>query len=412
MTDSRNAGQRARTSVRTLTLAVAMTLAFLTPAALGQSDESLPVMKQKADELIKVEKFTEALPILEKLAAAEPDNAHTQFNLGFALIGQAVVTKDSAERKAQRIRARNSFLKAKELGEKAAVLDALIAGLPLDGSDTSAFSQNTQANDLMNGAEALFAQGKLDDALLIYQHALEIDPNLYHAALFCGDVYTQEGDFPNAEIWYQKAIAIDPNRETAYRYSATPFMKQQNYSVARDRYVEAFVAEPYNKFSAAGLNQWAQVTKTAIGHPRIDVPVNVTTDDKGEMKMDIPANILIGATDGSNAWIVYGGTRISWRKEKFAKEYPAEKQYRHSLSEESAALRAVISMATSDKKVKNLNPSLAKLKRLDDAGLLEAYILLAKADDGIALDYPSYRDKNREKLRRYVVDYVLTGGGK
>lgn len=412
MTRNRIWHHRANTFARALMLVIMMPLLWPAGNAFAQTDDSLPVMKQKAEDLVKAEKFTEALPILEEVAAAEPDNAHTQFNLGFALIGQAIATKDAAERKAMRIRARNSFLKAKDLGEKATVLDALIAGLPVDGADTNAFSQNIQANDLMNGAEALFAQGKLDDALLVYQRALDLDPKLYHAALFCGDVYTQKGDFPDAEIWYQKAIAIDPNRETAYRYSATPFMKQQKYDIARDRYVEAYIAEPYNQFSSAGLNQWAQITKTNIAHPRIDVPVQVTMDDKGELKMNIPANMMIGATDGSTACTVYGGTRIMWRKEKFATEFPAEKEYRHSLSEEAAALRAVISMATSDKKAKSLNPSLAKLKQLDDAGLLESYILLARADEGIGRDYPAYRDKNRDKLRRYVLDYVLTAGGK
>jgi tetratricopeptide (TPR) repeat protein len=332
--------------------------------------------------------------------------------LGFALIGQAMVTKDPSDRKTLRVRARKAFLRAKELGEKAPVLDALIEGLPVDGSDTSTFSSNIQVNDLMNGAEALFAQGKLDEALLGYQRALQLDPKLYYAALFCGDVFTQKADFQSAEIWYQKAMAIDPNRETAYRYSATPFMKQQKYDVARDRYVEAFIAEPYSKFSAAGLNQWSQVTKTPIGHPKVEIPVDVTFDDKGEMKLNIPANLITGPADGSKAWIVYGGTRTIWHKEKFAAAFPSEKVYRHSLAEESAALRAVISAAASDKNVKALNPSIAKLKKLDDDGLLESYILLARADDGIAQDYPAYRDKNRDKLRRYVVDYVLTDGGK
>ncbi|HST50636.1 MAG TPA: hypothetical protein VLJ61_01395 [Pyrinomonadaceae bacterium] len=68
-------------------------------------------------------------------------------------------------------------------------------------------------------------------------------------------------------------------------------------------------------------------------------------------------------------------------------------------------------MATGDKKVKSLSPSLAKLKKLNDEGLLEAYILLARADQGIADDYPAYLAQNRDKLRRYVVEYILTGGG-
>jgi hypothetical protein len=49
---------------------------------------------------------------------------------------------------------------------------------------------------------------------------------------------------------------------------------------------------------------------------------------------------------------------------------------------------------------------------LNDEGLLEAYILLARPDQDIANEYPAYRGQNREKLRRYVVEYILTGGGK
>jgi tetratricopeptide (TPR) repeat protein len=413
MTPSHIQSQHERIFVRISLLAVLFALLCMTPAASGLADDSLAALKQQADALIKAEKFTEALPILEKIVAAEPNNASMQFNLGFALIGQAIVTKDAAERKAMRVRARNSFQKAKELGETAPVLEALIEGVPADGADSNPFSANIQANDLMNGAEALFAQGKLDEALLGYQRALELDPKLYHAALFSGDVFTQKGDFPNAEIWYQKAIAIDPNKETAYRYSATPFMKQKKYDVARDRYVEAYIAEPYNKFSAAGLNQWSQVTKTPIGHPKIDIPVEVTVDDKGDAKINITADAMMNKDGGGAGWILYGGTRTTWRREKFAKTFPNEKVYRHSLAEESEALRAVISISTSpDPKLKNNSPALLKLKKLNDEGLLESYILLARADEGIAQDYDAYRDKNRDKLRRYVVDYVLTAGGK
>jgi hypothetical protein len=74
-------------------------------------------------------------------------------------------------------------------------------------------------------------------------------------------------------------------------------------------------------------------------------------------------------------------------------------------------LRSVVKLATADKKTKALNPSLVKLKRLDDEGLLEAYILLAKPDEGIAQDHPAYLKDNREKLRRYMMQYVITGGG-
>jgi len=123
------------------------------------------------------------------------------------------------------------------------------------------------------------------------------------------------------------------------------------------------------------------------------------------------SSMMGGKDDGSFAWIAYGTTRSDWHKTKFTKTYPKEKEYRHSLPEEAEALRAVLAIAT-EKKSTTLSPSLAKLKELNDDGLLEAYILMARADPGIAQDFPDYLKQNRAKLRRYVVEYVLTAGGK
>ncbi|MGH9874211.1 MAG: tetratricopeptide repeat protein [Pyrinomonadaceae bacterium] len=376
----------------------------------AQTAESIEELKKKASQLMDQTRYTEALPILEKVVSAEPENARMHFFLGTALLGQAINTKGAAERKALRVRARNAFIRSKSLGIEEPVVGAMIDSLPEDGADASAFSENIRANALMNQAEGFFTQGKMDDALKNYQMALEFDPKLYHAALFSGDVFMEKGDFANAEIWYKKAIAIDPTKETAYRYSATPLMKQGKTAEARDRYVEAFITEPYNKFTAAGLTQWARATQTSLAHPTIDIPTSVTFDEKGDAKINLDASALLGGDDGSFAWISYGATRSRWHKEAFAQKFPRE-QYRHSLAEEADALRSVITLATSDKKTKTLSPALVRLKRLNDEGLLEAYVLLARPDNGIAQDHPAYLKENRDKLRRYMIQYVMTGGG-
>lgn len=399
-------------AARGLLLLPLLLLALSLPAY-AQGGEDVGALKQRAAELVRQTKYTEALPILEKLAAAEPGDAQTQFYLGFALLGQATNTKEPAARKALRVRARAAFVKAKELGVGEPVVDALIQNMAPDGSEGAAFSENAEADRLMNEAEALFTRGKLDDALKNYQAALKLDPKLYMAALFSGDVYKERGDFQQAEVWYQKAIEIDPYRETAYRYSATPLMRQGKYDQARDRYVEAFITEPYSKFAVAGLTQWAQATKTRLAHPDIKVPTDVTFDEKGDAKINLDAGALLGGKeDGGFAWISYGATRSAWRKEKFAKTFPREKAYRHSLAEEAEALRSVLALASDKKVAKTPGPALVRLKKLDDEGLLEAYILLARPDQGIAQDHPAYLRQNRDKLRRYVVQYVLTGGGK
>lgn len=374
----------------------------------AQTDTTLEELKKKVTELARQTRYTEALPLLEKVVAAEPKNAEMVFQLGFALVAQANATIETADKQALRVRARNAFIRAKELGVREPVVEALIQSLPPDGSDTGSFSQNLLANAAMVEAESLFGQGKLDDALKDYQKALSLDPKLYHAALFSGDVYMQRSDFPQASAWYEKAIAIDPTKETAYRYSATPLMKQGKTDAARERYIEAFITEPYNRFARAGLIQWGQVTHTTLAHPQIDVPTNVTFNEKGDAQINLDASALLGnKDDGSFAWISYGATRSTWRKEKFAKTFPNEKVYRHSLAEEADALRSVIALATVDKKAKKLSPSLAQLQQLDGEGLLEAYILLARPDDGIGADYPYYLKANREKLHRYVAQHVI-----
>ncbi len=374
--------------------------------------ENVSDLKRQASELLKQTKYTDALPLLEKIAALEPNDGETQFYLAFALLGQSKNTQDAAARKALRVRARNAFVKAKALNFNEPKLDALIMSLPEDGSEAPGFSSNPEANKLMEEGEALFTQGKADEALKKYQEALNLEPKLYHAALFSGDIYLQKQDYEKAEVWYQKAIAIDPDKETAYRYSATPLMKQRKTDAARDRYIEAFIVEPYNRFARGGLIQWAQATQTQLAHPDIEIPTNVTFDEKGDAKINLDANALLGGgkDDGGFAWIAYGGARSTWRKEKFAKMFPNEKAYRHSLAEEVDALRTVVSVATSDKKAK-LGPSLARLKKLDEQGLLESYILIARPDEGIVQDYPAYLKQNRDKLRRYMLEYVVKGGG-
>ena len=52
---------------------------------------------------------------------------------------------------------------------------------------------------------------------------------------------------------------------------------------------------------------------------------------------------------------------------------------------------------------------LGRLVKLHDEGLVEAFVLLARPNQGIAQDYDAYRKANRDKLRRYMTEYVAAG---
>jgi tetratricopeptide (TPR) repeat protein len=364
--------------------------------------------KQRALKLLENSKATEALPILERLTQSNPEDGQAMFYFGFATLAQAQTLTDLNARKQTRIRARAAMLKARELGYKSPLLDSILDSIPADGGEDQKYSANADADRAMREGEAAFVKGNLDAALASYQRALELDPKLYEAALFAGDMYFKKGQAFKAAEWYERAIQIAPDRETAYRYSASPLMEAGKLEEARARYIEAVVAEPFNRLAWAGIARWAEAARVELAHPKIEVPTSVSALADNKMTINITPDSL-GKDDGAGSWLAYGLTRMLWAKEKFAKQFPAEKEYRHTLREEADALGAVVEAVktqTKDKKIKTLDPSLARLVKLHDEGLLEAYILFARVDQGIAQDYVEYRKVNRDKLRRYLSEYV------
>lgn len=385
----------------------------------GQSE--VDAMRSRAAQLLRESRMTEALPILEKLSQALPNDAETAFYLGFARFTSAKTVKGAAARKEARSRAHADLIRAKELGFKSPLLDTILASLPPDGGGEDVYSSNAEADETMREAEAAFVQGRLDEAIAAYGRALKLDPKLYLAALFTGDAYVKKEQPERAGEWFTRAIEINPDIETAYRYWGTALTAMGKNTEARDKYIEAYITEPYNSLARNGLVQWAQRNKVTLAHPRIEIPTNVSASAPGQINIMMGADSLKSKEDGSAAWMMYGISRAAWmttnkegKNEKFSKQYPNEKSYRHSLAEEAEALRMVLSsvqIQMKEKRVKKLDPSLANLMKLNDAGLLEAYILLARPDEGIARDFADYRKTNKDKLRRYVVEYILTGGG-
>ena len=186
---------------RILQLLILVFATFLT-FTVSINAQTIEETRKKAFELINQNKFFDALPYLEKLVANDPNNATFQKYLGFAYIAKIAIEPNSETKKEFRIKARKALVKARELGNNDLQMEGLIDSLAVDGTEKGKFSFNPKADKLMDEAESYFAQNKLDQALDKYQEALEVDPTIYYAALFSGDVFLQKGDFAQAEIWY------------------------------------------------------------------------------------------------------------------------------------------------------------------------------------------------------------------
>jgi tetratricopeptide (TPR) repeat protein len=387
-----------------------LVIAFILSAPLSAlaQDKDYEARRKRAFDLIEQSKFNEARQIFEELSKENPSDAPVMFGLGFTTLAASKQIKDPEERRKARQRAREALLRAKELGLESELLEAVVTSIPPDGSDDTAFSKNKDADKAMQEGEAAFTRGNLDEAITAYARAYKLDPKLYEAPLFIGDMYRRKKDADKAGEWFSKAIAIDPDRETAYRYWGDILMTVGRMDEARDKFVEAVIAAPYSQMTwESGLMLWADQAGVRLSHPRIDIPTGVSSTASGDVNITIDPGLLGGKDDGSSSWLMYGITRANWRKDKFNKTFPREKTYRHSLNEEAEALRLVAATAKADKKAKKLTPSLTNLVMLTDAGLLESYILLAKPDKGIVRDYEEYRKTNRDKLKQYILEYVL-----
>lgn len=407
---------------RILLRAVFVTAFVLSIVVCAAAQTQDPAERQRAIDTYESQNMVAALPLLEKVALAYPNDPVVLSRLGFAIYANSVDQKDPATRQKMRDRARSILLKSQSLGDNSNLTKMALD--TLSGPDTTQipFSNIQAAEVSIREGEAAFTRGDMDKAIAAYKRALESDPNLYNAALYAGDsefkkaMTSTDPQFRNTHfdasgVWFAKAIAINPDIETAYRYWGDALDAQGKMNEARDKFVDAIVAEPYGRRAYVGLTQWAQRHKARLGHPHI-VPPNSTSTQGANMTLNIDPRTL-DSKDGSNEWLMYDLTRIAWQKSDFSKNYPAEPAYRHSLKEEAAALRMVAEACAKDLKsgkVKELEPSLETLIKLNDTGLLEAFILFARPDAGIARDYAAYRATNRDKLRRYWLEVAIFPG--
>jgi tetratricopeptide (TPR) repeat protein len=382
----------------------------ISPVKLSAQTGGETTTRQRAFELFKQDKHLEALPLFEELALKSPEDRDVLLGLGVCLVAEATTLDDQDAATKERVRARQVLLKAKTLGSTAPLLENLLQMLPEDGVVKY---EKTPADQAMRAAEAAFARRDFEEAIRNYSKALEYEPKNYGAVLFIGDSYFAMKNWAKAGEWYQKATDLDPDKETAHRYYADMLLKNGEVEKSRTQFIQAVVAEPYNPITWRALQAWATANKLQLKRVHVDTPNNVS--QTGEKNITITMDPK-EPEETSSIWLMYGLTKVKWRSDEFKKQFPAEKQYRHSLAEEADALAAAATVWTevneSDKKKKKASPApkdpnLILLLKLYQAKMIEPYVLLNAADEGIAQDYDGYRQKNRDKLEQYLSEFVV-----
>ena len=366
----------------------------------------------KANALYSRGKRVDALPLYEELAKTHPKDMQYAERLADCLGAKAAQVTDPVWAKALRTRERDAAKRAIALGDKAPFLQLMAT---IDPNSSGAIAPKSPGGSLIQEGEKAFTAGDFPTALAKYSAAAEADPKLYEAPLYAGDTAYALKDLNAAAKWFARAIAIDPNRATAYLYWGDAIMRYGNDpAAAKEKFIDAVVAEPYSKLSWQGIEQWAHSQNGWVQAPNIDRLAAPEVDSTNPKTINL--NIDPEKTDekkhpGASAWVMYSATRGSYHGEFFKKNFPDEKEYRHSLKEEDAALSLVAATVKARKiKAEDLEDSLRNLLALTDRGMLDCWILISGADSGIQKDYAAYRKEHRRLLHDYLAQAVVHVG--
>jgi len=379
-----------------------LTLIFLLPGFVNQisaQEIKLPdkaAMREKALEFTDQNRYIDAFPLLEKAAPLYPNDAELWAHYGIAILTRSTTLGSAEERKTERIKGYNVLAKAKQLGAKNVIALNLLDQLSPDGSDEDNFGGNPEFEKHLREGEGFFGRGEYDKAFAAYEKAYKINPKSYEAVLFLGDSLYAGGKYKDSELWFAKAVEIEPNREQAYRFWGDALMNQKKSSEARDKFVDALAAEPYSRLTWDRLGRWVGESKAQAVPLQVTPPGNETL---GEIKID---ETLLKIENGTMSWKLYNETRKA--------QIVAGGGKTRTLAGEVAAYRKVaeaFKMDLRSGKIKYPDQNLSNLVKLDDEGLLEPYVLLIRADEDVAEEYIGYRAKNRDKLRKFIVEFLL-----
>jgi len=374
-----------------------------------KSDAEVHAIWLQARALVQQSQYAEARGLMEDAVRQRPRNAAYHEELGLTLIGASGTLPEGIERKELVDKAHQEFLRAKGLGDDSPYLKVMLEQLGQAASNAPLQSlKKTPAQEAIATGEILYSKGDFDGALTQYKRALELDPGMYEAALFAGDVMFRKGDADAAGKWYETATEIDPNRETAYRYWGDVLQKSGRRKEAGEKLIAGVIAQPYVQAGWIGLQQWALVNHVSFSPPSITLPPGPDlSKNAGGLTLTLPGSK--NNDPNAVAWMSYSliraGSQISATKPD---KNGALNPYRHSLADEATALRAAIDGSKSIPEAK-LDPSLRELKALEKDGMLEAWILLNHADQGIAQDYAAYRTSHTKQLHDYIAKYVAHG---
>lgn len=329
-------------------------------------------------------------------------------------LGDRAGTSDSELARQLRAKARQVAQHALNLGAEAPLLQLMLVTSDEQGNRLmERLDPDEKIDALLQRGEKAFGLQDFGAALRAYGAVLALNPDHYRATLFMGDVYFSRHEYEHAAKFFARAVALDPDAAVAHRYWGDALMREERLDEAREHYIDALVASPYDSFCRQSMVNWAKAAGVPLRSSDAWFPSSTIV---WEPESEGPQIVLNPNDQGDVLSLVFATGRLHWLTVEQELSSPtASKPYRQSLAETSAALRMVIrsavELAGADNHEEMPNEAfiadVSQLAHLDEAGLLEAYILLDRANADLAQDYPAYRSDHRATVRRYIIEVWL-----
>jgi tetratricopeptide (TPR) repeat protein len=119
---------------------------------------------------------------------------------------------------------------------------AVQAQQPTPQTPATTESKTEDATELVKQGEKLVTEGKPDEAVALYERAVQLNPDLYQAQLFLGVAFDLQGKYEEARKHLSKAIELASQEQTvqALRIMAVSYAFERNTAKASEYEQRAF----------------------------------------------------------------------------------------------------------------------------------------------------------------------------
>ncbi|HEX3129240.1 MAG TPA: tetratricopeptide repeat protein [Thermoanaerobaculia bacterium] len=249
----------------------------------------------------------------------------------------------------------------------------------------------------MAEAERLLNARKMRESIPLYKKAVELCPDEPVFWVHYADAYYALGEYGEARTLFEKGLAKAPWYAPGHRFLSDALAKSQDWEGGYHEAVLAVLSDPTYEAGWLTLRDFITgrdgVWQRAYG----DKP-QVKTDG-GNVNLSLPADLSANRPDGPE-WIAYGLFKVGADLPAPGEKKPAKAAPKTPLERERVAVLGVLETRRSQSA--KPSPFWDMMDRAERAGFLDEAIYLHLLDEELVSGYREHREKNRERLVRYV----------